>query len=235
MTGGALACQIGGGRMSEERVKVWDWPVRLFHWAIVALVLFQFLTAEFSELDWHVRGGCTVLALLLFRLVWGIVGSDTARFAGFVRGPGEAMRHLARFRDPNEARVLGHTASGGWAVIIMILLLCGQVATGLFADDDIATTGPLGGFVSKATRRTLTSVHASLFWALVAMIAVHVVAIGAYRVLKRQDLIGPMISGWAPALRGVAAPKLRPWWVALVVLALCGVAAWRVYTLGDYL
>ncbi len=221
--------------MRAGLVKVWDFPVRFFHWAIVILVVFQFTTAEFSVLDWHIVGGCTVLALLLFRVLWGFVGSSTARFAGFVRGPGEAVRHLARFRSETTERVLGHTASGGWAVLILLLLLAGQVGTGLFADDDIATQGPLGQFVSHATRKQLTAIHAKLFWVLLAMICVHVLAIAAYRVVKRQNLLWPMFTGYADPVPGVAPPRIARWWLAAGLLVVCGGVAWKIWSMNDNL
>ncbi len=221
--------------MSRTRVRVWDLPVRLFHWSVVALVAFQYVTAEAGWLDWHIAAGCTMLALLLFRIVWGFVGSETARFAHFLRGPRAAWQHLATFRGRAAEAAFGHSASGGWAVIAMLVLLTLQVGTGLFADDDIATQGPLGGFVSHATRMQLTGLHARLFWVLVAMIALHVAAILAYRFVKRTDLVGPMITGWTVGADGIAAPRMGRWWVAALVLVLCALVARKIWSLGVYI
>jgi cytochrome b len=216
-------------------VKVWDVWVRLFHWAVVVLVAEQILTGELGWLNAHIAGGCTLLGLLLFRLAWGFAGSDTARFAQFVRSPLAAARHLMHFRS-DAASGVGHTAAGGWSVLAMLLLLCVQVGTGLFADDDVATTGPLGQFVSRATRRSLTGVHVRIFWLLLALIALHVAAVLAYKIVKRKDLVWPMITGWtsdAPA--GVAVPRMGRIWVAVILAAVSGGVAWKIWSMADTL
>jgi cytochrome b len=221
--------------MSAARVKVWDVWIRLFHWSVVLLVAEQIATGELGWLNAHIAGGCALLGLLLFRLAWGVVGSDTARFAGFVRSPLAALRHLARFRTDPETGV-GHTAAGGWSVLAMLALLCLQVGTGLFADDDVATTGPLGQFVSRATRRQLTGVHVRLFWLLLALIALHVAAVAAYKIVKRKDLVWPMITGWtADAPSDGAVPRMGRFWLALLIAAASGAAAWEVWSMADTL
>jgi cytochrome b len=219
--------------MSGARVKVWDIWVRLFHWAVVGLVAEQIVTGERGWLDAHIAGGCALLGLLLFRLAWGFFGSDTARFASFVRSPVAVCKELTQFQSAAQT-TLGHTASGGWSVLAMLIVLCIQVGTGLFADDDVATTGPLGQFVSRSTRRQLTGVHVRLFWLLLALIALHVVAVGAYRFIKRKDLVWPMITGWADdAPHGEAPPRLGRIWVALLIAAASGAAAWAIWSMTD--
>ena len=221
--------------MSGARTKVWDIWIRLFHWAVVVLVAEQIATGELGWLDAHIAGGCTLLGLLLFRLAWGLAGSDTARFASFVRSPAAAFRQLAQFRTAAEP-TLGHTAAGGWSVLALLAVLCLQVATGLFADDDVATTGPLGQFVSRATRRQLTGVHVRLLWLLLALIALHIAAVAAYRIIKRRDLVRPMITGWtddAPPDR--AAPRMGRLWVALLIAAGSSAVAWKIWSLADNL
>lgn len=219
--------------MSGTAVKVWDVWVRLFHWAVVLLVVEQILTGELGWLDAHIAGGCILLGLLLFRLAWGLVGSDTARFGQFVRSPLAALRHLAHFRTATDS-TLGHTAAGGWSVLAMLAVLCVQVGTGLFADDDVATTGPLGQFVSRATRRSLTGVHVRLFWLLLALIALHIVAVAAYKIVKRKDLVRPMITGWTDDVApGVAAPRMGRIWLALVIAVVSGGVAWKIWSLAD--
>jgi cytochrome b len=221
--------------MSAARVKVWDVWIRLFHWSVVLLVAEQIATGELGWLNAHIAGGCALLGLLLFRLAWGVVGSDTARFAGFVRSPLAALRHLARFRTDPETGV-GHTAAGGWSVLAMLALLCLQVGTGLFADDDVATTGPLGQFVSRTTRRQLTGVHVRLFWLLLALIALHVAAVAAYKIVKRKNLVSPMITGWTTdAPSDSAVPRMGRFWLALLIAAASGAAAWEVWSMADTL
>jgi len=211
-------------------VKVWDLPTRLFHWALVALLITSYVTAEMDELEWHMRSGECILALLLFRLGWGVVGSETARFARFVRGP----RAVWRYFLPTETESPpGHNPAGGWAVLAMLAILCAQVATGLFADDDISEMGPLGRFVSRAVRKKLTGLHHRIFWLLVAIAALHVGAIAFYRVARKRNLLAPMVTGFARLPAGIRAPVLRPLWLAAVILVCAGaVAAW-VASFGD--
>jgi cytochrome b len=214
-------------------MKVWDIWVRIFHWAVVVLVTEQIVTGELGWLNAHIAGGCALLGLLLFRVAWGFVGSDTARFASFVQSPAAALRHLTQFRGAADNTV-GHTASGGWSVLAMLALLCVQVGTGLFADDDVATTGPLGQFVSRTTRRQLTGVHVRLFWVLLALIALHVAAVAVYRIIKRKDLVRPMITGWTgDAPSGASAPRMGRIWLALIIAAASAAAAWKIWSMAD--
>jgi len=197
-------------------VRVWDIPTRLFHWVLVLLLLTSYVTAQLDELDWHIRSGECILALLLFRLVWGVIGSDTARFSRFVRGPGAVWRHFIA-HDPNDT--VGHNAAGGWAVLAMLVVLCVQVGTGLFADDDISTQGPFGQFVARPTRLLLTGLHQRNVNILLALVALHVVAIALYWRVRRQNLVLPMLSGVARLPASVAPPRLRGMIRAAVVFA----------------
>ncbi len=144
-------------------IKVWDLPVRLFHWAIVVLILCSWGTQEFNYMDWHVRIGCTILTLLLFRVVWGFIGSDTARFTRFLRSPAAAWRHLAHLRRPEPDREIGHNAAGGWMVLVMLALIGVQAGTGLFANDDGDTEGPLMHLVGKDRSDWLSHIHSLNF------------------------------------------------------------------------
>jgi cytochrome b len=204
-------------------VRVWDFWTRLFHWALVTLLVASYVTAEFGEFEWHMRCGFCVLALLLFRVAWGVVGSDTARFSQFLRGPGAVWHHLRGFLGREPDVTVGHNPAGGWAVMAILLVLCVQVATGLFADDDISEAGPFAQLVDRPMRRWLTGLHHKSFNVLLGLAALHVAAIGAYWVARRQNLVWPMVTGvkWLPAR--VAAPRLRRPVIAGVIFA---VAAW---------
>jgi cytochrome b len=209
---------------AQRRVRVWDLPTRLFHWALVALLVISYVTAQLDELDWHMRSGECILALLLFRLLWGLFGSDTARFATFLRGPRAVWRAL-RGAGPDTA--LGHNAAGGWAVAAMLLFLCAQVGTGLFADDDISEQGPLAQFVERPARKFLTGLHDRNVNILLGLAALHVSAIGFYWAVRRKNLVWPMIVGtkWVPSF--VDAPRMRGLAVAVGVFAFAAaVAMW---------
>src|SRR4051812_49355660 len=146
-----------------RRIKVWDLPVRLFHWTLVVLIFFAWGTQEFNHMEWHVRIGYTILTLLLFRMAWGFLGSDTARFVRFLRSPVAALRHLAHLRRREPDREIGHNAAGGWMVLIMLALLGVQGSTGLFANDDANTEGPLMHLVDKDQSDFLSHIHSLNF------------------------------------------------------------------------
>jgi cytochrome b len=206
-------------------VRVWDLPTRLFHWALLVLVICSFVTAEIDELAWHKRSGYCVLALLVFRLIWGMVGSDTARFTRFLRGPGAVWRYLQASGTAAPDYAVGHNPAGGWAVAAMLLVLCVQVGTGLFADDDISEAGPFAIYVERPTRRLLTGLHQANFWLLAGLVSLHILAISGYWVVRRQNLVWPMLTGMKSLPVGGKVPRLRSIWIAMAVFGLAVVAA----------
>jgi len=212
-----------------QNIRVWDLPTRLFHWTLVALMVAQWLTAEFgSAMDWHVWGGYAVLALVLFRLIWGFVGSDTARFSDFLRGPGAALAYAQALRRGETPRYLGHNPLGAWSIVAMLVLLLIQAGTGLFANDDILIEGPLYAWVSKGTSDWLTTIHRFNFNLLLLVIAVHLSAVLFYLLVKRENLIHPMLSGvkrLSPEQAGPA-PRIVNSWRGLAALAVAVAAVW---------
>ncbi|WP_428487503.1 cytochrome b/b6 domain-containing protein [Rhodopila sp.] len=211
-------------------IKVWDLPVRLFHWVIVLLILVAWLTQEYNWMEWHVWTGCTILTLLLFRLVWGFIGSDTARFTRFLKGPVAALRHLSHIGRREADREIGHNAAGGWMVLLMLALIGVQAGTGLFSNDDAATEGPLMHFVSKDQSDWLSHIHSINFKLIEAAIVLHVLAIAIYATLKRQDLVRPMITGRKMLPDGTVAPRLVSSLLAAVTLMVAaGVVVWIVW------
>jgi cytochrome b len=210
-------------------MKVWDLPVRLFHWAIVLLILAAWVTQYANRMDLHMWIGEWILALLLFRVVWGFIGSDTARFTRFLRSPVAAVRHLAHLRRREPDREIGHNAAGGWMVLVMLVLIGVQTGTGLFSNDDGDTEGPLMHLVSKEQSDWLSHIHHLNFIAIEVAIALHVLAIIAYAVLKRQNLVRPMVTGTKLMPVGAAAPRLvRPVWAAVTLALAFGVVVWVV-------
>lgn len=212
---------------------VWDLPTRLFHWILVALVIAQWWTADsFDTMNYHLWGGYAVLALVLFRLVWGFVGSDTARFRDFVRGPGAALAYVKALPRGDAPRYLGHNPLGGWSIVAMLILLLVQAGTGLFANDDIFIEGPLYSWVSKGTSDWLTTIHRLNFDLLLILIAIHLAAVLFYLLVKRENLIHPMLSGRKhfPSASAVPAPRMVSPWRGLVVLAVASAGVgWLVW------
>ena len=216
--------------LETVRVRIWDLPVRLFHWTLVLLIAFSWFTGEQGSdwLPWHFLSGYAILTLLLFRLAWGFFGSTYARFAHFLRGPQAILAYLRR-----PGTVFGHNPVGGLMILALLVLLFVQVGTGLFADDDIMTQGPFGGWVSGRTRELLTTIHRINVNVILALIAVHVLAAFYYLTMKRENLIGAMIRGWrAMPARDPAAVRFAPPLLALALLAAAALAVWGLVYLG---
>ena len=143
------------------KIAVWDLPTRLFHWLLVVLAAVSFTTGKIGghAMQYHEWSGFAILNLLVFRIIWGFVGSRPSRFSDFVKGPAAVWRYATALVKGSSARFLGHTPLGGWSVLAMLLALLIQAATGLFANDDIITEGPLYLWVSKPVSDWLTHVH----------------------------------------------------------------------------
>jgi cytochrome b len=212
-----------------RQIKVWDLPIRLFHWAIVVLIFFAWGTQKFNHMEWHLWIGYTILTLLLFRIAWGFIGSDTARFTRFLRSPFAALRHLAHLRRREPDREIGHNAAGGWMVLLMLGLIGVQTGTGLFSNDDANTEGPLMHLVGKEESNWLASIHSLNFTAIEAVIVLHILAIITYAVLKRHNLVRPMVTGTKLMPEDAAAPRLvNPIWALVTLAVAAGVVAWIV-------
>lgn len=212
------------------RVLVWDLPTRLFHWLLLICVILSFVTGNIggNVMEYHMLSGSAIFALLIFRLAWGFVGSRTARFSSFVKSPVTVLSHVGvLLQKKKETPYLGHNPLGGWSIVAMLLVLFVQVATGLFANDDILTEGPLYVWVTKETSNLLTWVHLINRFVLVALIAVHIFAVFFYFFFKHENLIGPMITGkkrWHAAIENPAGSNL-------LAAAIFGLAVLLVYLL----
>jgi cytochrome b len=207
---------------SAHTIKVWDAPLRIFHWGLVASVTTAIVTGLKGG-DWmalHGKAGIAIAGLLAFRLVWGLVGSETARFTSFVRGPGAIKSYLK-----GQWQGLGHNPLGALSVIAILTLLSVQVVTGLFGNDEIAFTGPLSAWVSEDTSIWLTGKHRLLVYGVYAILALHILAIVGYKVFKREALVPPMITGKKAVDDGVTPPKAAPGWALPIALFLSAGAA----------
>jgi len=219
----------------SRRLRVWDVPVRLFHWALVVLLAISFTTAQIggNALQYHEWSGFTVLALVLFRVLWGLLGSTHARFADFVRGPRSALEYGRSLLHGPTLVYAGHNPLGGWMVVLLLASLLVQAGTGLFANDDVMIEGPLAKHVSKDTSDLLTRVHHINFNVLLSLLAIHVAAALFYLWVKRENLIRPMITGYKLVPDQAAARDRRggPLWLAAVLLGLCAAAVWAIVRL----
>ena len=213
-------------------LRVWDLPVRLFHWALVALVLVSFTTAQIggNAMQYHEWSGLTILTLVLFRVLWGFAGSTYARFGAFLRGPRSALDYARTLLRGRPAFHAGHNPLGGWMILLLLASLLVQAGTGLFANDDIMIEGPLVKHVSKETSDLLTRIHHFNFNVLAALVTVHVGAALYYLRAKRENLILPLVTGRKQVPEGTPAQDRRggPAWLALVLLAASAGVVWGI-------
>lgn len=210
------------------QVKVWDGATRLWHWSIVLLMIFLWYSAEIADdlMDWHMRAGRLLLGLIVFRIVWGFIGSDTSRFANFIKSPAEIIHYLKNKSQNHSTEQVGHNPAGGIMVLVLIAGLIVQATTGLFTSDGYFYGGAFADSVDGDLGELLTNIHHIGFKLLLALVAVHVLAIIAYLV-KRDNLVRPMVTGKKSlAIPIEIAPKLRSPLLALVTAAICVGAVW---------
>ncbi|MCU0946947.1 MAG: cytochrome b/b6 domain-containing protein [Porphyrobacter sp.] len=206
-------------------VRVWDLFLRATHWSFPLLIAAMWWTAENSKWALHRRLGLVLLGLLVFRIVWGFVGPETARFAQFVTGPVAVLAYLRG--DTSVGPAIGHSPLGGWSTLALLGAMLAQVTMGLFAGDPYdGMTGPLNPLVGVMLADTITDLHETFFWVLVGLIGLHLAAITLYG-LKGDDLISPMVGGARPPLAGVAGIGPTPWVKGALAIALAaGFALW---------
>jgi cytochrome b len=202
-----------------RRVLVWDLPTRLFHGATIVLVAAAYVTWRMNRITWHAWIGEALLALLLFRLLWGFFGSGSARFARFLVMPGLAFHHLLRILRREPDRAAGHNPAGGWMVILLLALLLGQSLTGVYVNNDIASEGPLTEIVPVAVANLISALHTILWDALLAAIALHLVAIAVHRIVKHHRLVAAIVGGYKLLPADVPAPPIAGNGRALALLA----------------
>lgn len=240
----------GAGSEVHGQVKVWDAPTRIFHWALVLLVALNYATGEIGGFDFtmpgsgklvanmeiHMLSGQVILMLLVFRLIWGVAGSTTARFTDFVRGPGAILGYLRDVTKRGVKFFAGHNPAGGIVVALFLILLLAQGGTGLFSkeDDFFGLTGPLNGLVDEDTAKSLTRLHHRIWGYLELLIVIHILANLIYWVALKQNLIAAMFTGKKTIPEGASAPALRfvspLWGVAALFAAM--MIVWGVTELG---
>lgn len=213
---------------NERPPMIWDLPLRIFHWLLAILVTLSVISAEIGGLDAmeiHFYSGYTILTLLLFRLLWGLFGTTYARFGNFLRSPPITLTYLRHwFVRPklSNTTYAGHNPAGGYMVVLLLALLLIQATSGLFADDDIFTSGPLAHLVSDELGNRLTSIHHIVSKMILVGVALHILAIAFYELYKKQRLIAAMWHG-RKALNapGISTHRLV---LATVILFISGIS-----------
>lgn len=214
---------------NRSAIRIWDAPTRIFHWAFAISVIGAFVSIKLGGLymEWHVRFGLLTLGLVIFRLIWGVIGPHYVRFSQFVRGPRAILNYLK-----GAAPAAGHNPLGALSVLALLIIVGFQAVSGLFATDDIMTTGPLYAYVSASTANLLTSLHKLNEWSIIGIVSLHVLAIAWYSLMLRKRLVRPMLVGDADA-KDVPAGTIPAQdgpavWIRALILAACvtGLVLW---------
>lgn len=222
---------LGASEKTERAIVVWDVPTRLFHGLIAALIVAAYITYLLGWMDWHAVAGDAALTLIVFRLLWGFFGSQTARFSRFVAAPRSAFAHLGRIFRREPDRQVGHNAAGGWMVLLLLVLVLGEALSGIYVQNDVANQGPLTEITPARVANVISASH-RIFWdALLAAILLHVLAIIVYAAAKGQDLLRPMITGRKMLPVGVAQPPVAG---TLRAALLLGISALGVAALASF-
>ncbi|GAB4476573.1 MAG: cytochrome b/b6 domain-containing protein [Erythrobacter tepidarius] len=204
-------------------VRVWDGLLRLAHWSFPLLIAMMWWTAENDKWALHRRIGLLLLGILAFRVVWGFIGPETARFSQFVKGPGAVLAYLRG--DRNAGPAIGHSPLGGWSTLALIGAMLLQVSLGLFAGDPYdGMTGPLNPLVGVTLADTITDLHEAFFNVLLGLIVLHLAAITWYAV-QGNDLLSPMVGGNRPPMPGVTGIGPLPWLRAVLAVAVAAALA----------
>lgn len=206
-------------QMTKASVKVWDIPTRLFHWGLVAVFIFQFVTGDILDdaMQLHFYGGYVALGLILFRIIWGFVGSYHARFSSFLYSPAVAIRYMKGTADTQT--YLGHNPLGGYSVMAILAVMMTQAVSGLFMTDDIFFNGPYYGALGSAVDDVMSFLHHNAFLVMWFLIALHIAAITYYTFKKKQALVPAMFHGKKPATTDQSMAVKTPW-IAFIVSVL---------------
>ncbi|MGI1678466.1 MAG: cytochrome b/b6 domain-containing protein [Cellvibrionaceae bacterium] len=223
---------------TNEKQRIWDLPTRIFHWSLVVCIGYSWWSAEYGELIWHQRCGYILLALIIFRILWGFWGSSTSRFGHFLHGPKTVFNYIKTLfiKSPSNAKEnpqteypIGHNPLGGWSVIVLLLVILGQILLGLFSEDvDGLDSGPLSYLVSYDVGRWAAKTHEALFDVLIILIGIHIFAAFFYLFYKHTNLIKPMFTGKISSPTNTTSESLvfRPLWIAILTLVASSIFVW---------
>lgn len=232
MTESTAADLIRSPRSDAGSVRAWDLPTRLFKWSLVILVITAWIASGFNDpnMTVHKAAGYGILVLLVYRVLWGVFGSRTARFSTFVRSPKTVLAYLRGALTGKGRPYLGHNPAGGWMILGLLAACAVQVVLGLFASDGVSASGPLAGLVSDNLASTMGEIHGVWFYVILALAVVHIAINLFYQFVKRENLIGAMVTGRKPAARYADAPRNQGG--SLWVAAACLVVAFGLVYVG---
>ena len=211
--------------LNKQRVVVWDAGVRIFHWSLLAAMIGAFVTIKMGKLQYHTWCGFAILALLLFRVVWGFVGGTHARFASFVKGPGAVIVYLKNTIAGGKETSLGHNPMGALSVLAMLAALLFQAVSGFLTNsDDFFFEAPLYKLVGKELSDKITTLHKLNENVLMVLVGLHLAAIAFYYFFKKENLVKPMLTGVKEVEGMPAASRGGSAALAIVLIVVAGIA-----------
>jgi cytochrome b len=227
-----MAPESSGVAAELAPVRVWDPYVRIFHWLLVIGIAASWITGENEWYETHYQIGLGVGWLILFRILWGFVGSPTARFTHFIKGPGAVIAYMKTMFARKPSHAFGHNAGGGLMVLVLLLVVGLQAFSGLFNTDDVLFDGPFYDNVPESISKLAGAWHGRLFNILLALIALHVLVIAIYYIWKRENLVRAMVTGRAFLPKGNGEADFASPFRALIVAAIAAVPPILIYVLN---
>ncbi len=177
---------------------IWDLPLRIFHWLLVVCIAGAWYTSKQDNdmIDLHLIFGYVTLGLIVFRILWGFIGTTHSRFSQFVPTPSKLIKYIKTFNtNDNTQHHAGHNPMGSLMVLFMLVIILLQALSGLVMNDDIFTTGPYNGALDESIEAILVFIHRNSFNVIIGAIVMHLLAIAFYKISKKQSLVKPMITG----------------------------------------
>ncbi|MET0355726.1 MAG: cytochrome b/b6 domain-containing protein [Cellvibrio sp.] len=216
---------------TTKTVKIWDLPVRVFHWSLVILFITAYVTNSLGPnyFKYHLWSGYALIILVVFRLIWGLVGTYHARFINFVSNPVATIKYALSVFKRKDAHYLGHNPLGAVMVVVLLLAILVQAVTGLFTNDEIINLGPLYAYVSDELSLELTSLHRQLFYWIVGAVVLHIAAVLFHLWFKRDNIIKAMFTGNKNAENVVDAKPIKSskiWLAVIIVIVLTLILIW---------
>ena len=218
--------------MHSMKIKVWDLPVRICHWLLVIIIAFQFISVKVLDesmlsnaTQWHFYGGYACLALVIFRILWGILGTYYARFSQFIQSPIKTLHYL---RGRGEQNYLGHNPAGAYSVIALLSLILAQAVSGLFTTDDIFNDAPYFGMLNDSWQTVVNFIHHNVVYVLLGFIVLHIGAIIFYKVKHKEKLTSAMVTGNKTVHKSVQSQGPFPWLSFFVCLAITALSLYLI-------
>lgn len=217
------------------KVKIWDLPVRIFHWSLLLLFITAYITNALGTnyFKYHLWSGYAMIVLVSFRILWGFVGTYHARFSNFIHNPITTIKYAASVVKRKDTHYLGHNPLGAVMVVFLLSALFIQAATGLFSNDEIFNLGPLYGYINNELSLTFTSIHRKLFYWILAAVILHIIAVYLHVILKRDNIVKAMITGNKNTSNTEDRKSIHSSRIGLalvLLIALIGILSWLVYS-----